>query len=368
MAEAARGLRGAQVRPSRLPAASVAGCSRHVAAAGPAPAPAAARPRPHQLAQGRRSTAASAARLAGDPRGLARARPDRRRLPAAAGRPARPRRGPAPPDGDRRQLPGARSTTLGATARPGLVIAPAVARDALRGLRARRPRRRRAAAARRHGRPARALEGPAPVPRGVRARVPRRRRRRRRSSAPRCSARRTTRTASGGRSPSSGSRDRVEFLGFRDDVWRELARLDVLVHASVIPEPFGQVVVEGMAAGLPVLAAAAGGPAEIIEDGVDGVHVPPGYPEALAAALRRLAADPARRRRLGDAARRSARRYAPERTAEQMRGAYRMALAVSRARRSPAPGASRSGAARPGPAAASTPRAGPRPSPRPAGR
>ena len=54
---------------------------------------------------------------------------------------------------------------------------------------------------------------------------------------------------------------RVEFRGFREDIWRELAALDVLVHASLTPEPFGQVVLEGMAAGLPVLAPDEGAPA-----------------------------------------------------------------------------------------------------------
>ncbi len=51
-----------------------------------------------------------------------------------------------------------------------------------------------------------------------------------------------------------GIHDRLEMTGFREDVAAELATFDVLVHASVIPEPFGQVVVEGMAAGLPVVA------------------------------------------------------------------------------------------------------------------
>jgi len=54
--------------------------------------------------------------------------------------------------------------------------------------------------------------------------------------------------------------ERVEFRGFREDIWRELASFDVLVHASLIPEPFGQVVLEGMAAGLAVIAPDEGAP------------------------------------------------------------------------------------------------------------
>lgn len=67
----------------------------------------------------------------------------------------------------------------------------------------------------------------------------------------------------------------VTFTGFVDDVPVELARMDVLVHGSRVAEPFGQVIVEGMAAGLPVIATDAGGPREIITDGVDGLLVAP---------------------------------------------------------------------------------------------
>jgi glycosyltransferase involved in cell wall biosynthesis len=115
---------------------------------------------------------------------------------------------------------------------------------------------------------------------------------------------------------------RVEFRGFREDVDAELARLDVLVHASVLPEPFGQVVVEGMAAGLPVVAAAAGGPAEIIDDGVSGLLFPPGDVEALAAVLRRLAGDPRLRSRLGAAGRVRANDFRPEIVARELLAVY----------------------------------------------
>ncbi len=120
---------------------------------------------------------------------------------------------------------------------------------------------------------------------------------------------------------------RVEFTGFRDDVAAELARLDALVHASVIPEPFGQVVIEGMAAGLPVVAARAGGPAETIDDGVDGLLYPPGDVEALASALRSLATDPALRRRIGAAGLIRARDFAPDVIAERVLAVYREVLA-----------------------------------------
>jgi glycosyltransferase involved in cell wall biosynthesis len=116
--------------------------------------------------------------------------------------------------------------------------------------------------------------------------------------------------------------DRVELRGFRGDVWAELAQLDVLVHASTSPEPFGQVVLEGMAAGLPVVAAVPGGPAEFMVDGVDGLLTPSGSVEALAAALLRLAGDPALRHRLGQNARTVAERYTPARTAQGLLDVY----------------------------------------------
>ena len=95
-----------------------------------------------------------------------------------------------------------------------------------------------------------------------------------------------------------GIADRVEFTGWVDDPGAELRRLTVLVHASPVPEPFGQVVAEALAAGVPVVAADAGGVPEILgaaSRGADGVGwcdtgvgwlVRPGDPAALASAMR----------------------------------------------------------------------------------
>jgi glycosyltransferase involved in cell wall biosynthesis len=118
----------------------------------------------------------------------------------------------------------------------------------------------------------------------------------------------------------------IEFTGFRDDVWEELHALDVLVHCSVVPEPFGQVVLEGMAAGLPVIAAAAGGPAELITSGVDGILTRPGDVPELAAALRQLANDPNLRSKLSGAARERSFDFTPERTAARLLDVYREIL------------------------------------------
>jgi glycosyltransferase involved in cell wall biosynthesis len=126
---------------------------------------------------------------------------------------------------------------------------------------------------------------------------------------------------------SLGIESRVEFRGFQNDVFSELAMVDVLVHASIIPEPFGQVVIEGMAAGLPVVAAGAGGPAEIIVDGETGLLYIPGDIEELSAILKALGRDDQLRRRLGTQARNSVSEYSPERVAEQIEEMYVQVLA-----------------------------------------
>ncbi len=119
-----------------------------------------------------------------------------------------------------------------------------------------------------------------------------------------------------------GLAGRVEFRGFREDIWRELACFDVLVHASVIPEPFGQVVIEGMAAGLAVIAPDEGGPAAVIADGQTGRLFHSRDADSLAGAMRVLRDDPAERERLGDAARAAVADYHPGAVAERLEGLY----------------------------------------------
>lgn len=101
--------------------------------------------------------------------------------------------------------------------------------------------------------------------------------------------------------------DRVSFLGFRADVANLLAAVDVVVHASVAPEPFGRVIVEGMLAKRPVIAARAGGVPEIIDDGVSGVLVEPDDPTDLANEIAALLGDPARAAEIAETGRARAR-------------------------------------------------------------
>jgi glycosyltransferase involved in cell wall biosynthesis len=78
----------------------------------------------------------------------------------------------------------------------------------------------------------------------------------------------------------------------------------MVVHTSIIPEPFGLVIIEGMASGKPVVATAAGGVLDIIEDGLNGLLVPCGDAKAISRAILQIISDPDRAKQLGMAARR----------------------------------------------------------------
>lgn len=95
-----------------------------------------------------------------------------------------------------------------------------------------------------------------------------------------------------------GLTDQVIFRGRTDDVAAELAQAGLLLHCRD-DEPFGIVMLEAMACGLPVVAPAAGGALEIVEDGETGLLYPPGDADAAAGHVLRLLDDPALARRLG---------------------------------------------------------------------
>jgi glycosyltransferase involved in cell wall biosynthesis len=97
--------------------------------------------------------------------------------------------------------------------------------------------------------------------------------------------------------------DKVIFTGFRGDVPRLMSALDVVVLSSSLPEPFGRVVIEGMAAGKPVVATAAGGVLDIIEDGVNGLLVPCKDAKAMAQAIFWLLSNQEQAEQIGRAAR-----------------------------------------------------------------
>lgn len=85
-----------------------------------------------------------------------------------------------------------------------------------------------------------------------------------------------------------GVSDRVRFVGHRDDVPDLMRIVDVVVHPSTEPEPFGRTLVEAMLVRRPVVAANVGAVSEILEEGRVGILFPPGDHMALAECLRRV--------------------------------------------------------------------------------
>lgn len=104
----------------------------------------------------------------------------------------------------------------------------------------------------------------------------------------------------------------TEFLGWvkPNDLF---AQIDVLVVPSLFEEPFGRVVVEAFAAGVPVIGARSGGIPETIQPGINGFLYPAGDAKALAALLASLTQDPAQIASLSTGALQSTGRYAPDR-------------------------------------------------------
>jgi glycosyltransferase involved in cell wall biosynthesis len=116
-----------------------------------------------------------------------------------------------------------------------------------------------------------------------------------------------------------GVSSRLTFTGFRDDVQVLLAACDIVCHTTRVPEPFGMVVIEAMAAGRPVIATLGGGPSEIIVPGESGRLIAPDRPDALAREIISLANDAPERARLGAAAAERARaQFSSERMARDL--------------------------------------------------
>jgi glycosyltransferase involved in cell wall biosynthesis len=111
---------------------------------------------------------------------------------------------------------------------------------------------------------------------------------------------------------------------FQANPERAYRALDVVVHASTRPEPFGRTIAEAMACAKAVVVSKEGGAAELVSDDVDALAVAPRDAEALAGAITSLARDPARRARVGAAARETAtRRFARERLGPEILAVYR---------------------------------------------
>jgi glycogen synthase len=120
-----------------------------------------------------------------------------------------------------------------------------------------------------------------------------------------------------------GVGDRLHFVGFlaHDRVPAVMSHADLLVLPSLYEE-LGTVLLEAMQAGLPVVASKTGGIPDVIEDGVNGLLVPPGDPEALARAIDRLLADRDLAHRLSEGAHQRAKDYDWEELAERVLRVY----------------------------------------------
>jgi len=92
--------------------------------------------------------------------------------------------------------------------------------------------------------------------------------------------------------------DRVHFTGFQEDVQPFLEKCNFFVIPSIREEGLGIVILEAMAAGRAVIASNGGGTREIIDDGIDGILVPPADSDRLAEAICRLARNTEERRKL----------------------------------------------------------------------
>jgi glycosyltransferase involved in cell wall biosynthesis len=125
-----------------------------------------------------------------------------------------------------------------------------------------------------------------------------------------------------------GVTGRVHFAGFRDDMPAWMKAMDVILHTSIDPEPLGRVVIEGMIAERPVVAAAAGGVLEIVRDGHNGLLAKPGDVDGIVKAIDTLRLHP-------DIARRLARQGSIDAQRDFSLEAYvsRMTQAIARAAR-----------------------------------
>ncbi len=112
--------------------------------------------------------------------------------------------------------------------------------------------------------------------------------------------------------------------------WRHAV---VGVVPSLVPEGFGLVAVECLAAGTPCVVSALGGLLDVVADGVEGLHVPPGDAEALACALRRLLEDERLRSRLGAAGPAKAARFTLSQVLPRLDEVYLRVLADAEADR-----------------------------------
>jgi glycosyltransferase involved in cell wall biosynthesis len=127
----------------------------------------------------------------------------------------------------------------------------------------------------------------------------------------------------------AGAADRVGFTGFVARPEEAMRGLDVVVHASTAPEPFGLVIAEAMACERAVIASDAGGAREVFTDGVDALAHAPGDADGLARQIEALVRDAPLRQRLARAGRRTAeQRFNRDRLAQDLIPLYQRVAAA----------------------------------------
>jgi glycosyltransferase involved in cell wall biosynthesis len=128
-----------------------------------------------------------------------------------------------------------------------------------------------------------------------------------------------------------GISDKVNFLGFQRNIVEIYHWLDIVVHASTQPEPFGLAIVEAMACGKAVIVSQAGGASELFTQNEDAIGVPPGDSSALANAIADLVNQPEKRQSLSEKARQTAvQRFNHQRLGQQLIDIYQTVIAANK--------------------------------------
>ncbi len=118
--------------------------------------------------------------------------------------------------------------------------------------------------------------------------------------------------------------DNVDFIGFQQNIVDVYRWLDIVVHASTQPEPFGLAIIEAMACGKPVIVSQAGGAAELFTHNYDAVSFQPNSPTALASRIQHLIDNPCLCKRLSENARNTVlKRFSHHCLGEQILTAYK---------------------------------------------
>ncbi len=103
--------------------------------------------------------------------------------------------------------------------------------------------------------------------------------------------------------------EKIIFTGFRSDVPAMLALMDIIVHTSITPEPFGMGIIEGMATGKPIVATKSGGPVDIVDNYRSGILVEMGVVQEIADAILVLLRDEKAREKMGAEGLRRVKKY-----------------------------------------------------------